>query len=291
MRKYYNIAVPTYKRKNPKIFNMLKDENIKITLFVREEELQSGFYNDIKNDRVEIISIGTDVIDLGDTRQRILQYYIDNNIKYCIMFDDVIENIYDTSDQTKTISQCIEECVNRLENDELKDLCIFYQFHRENLKRCISDKNNKKYFICCPFQALIINTEIAKKYNIKYHTFSKIGAAEDEAIFADSLKAGLITCGNTKICIEGKMPCVKSDGGTHVNENDTEYKADYVQGLLDKYIGPMYGVYCTKKYRSNIKCMYAFANFDYDYFYSVLIEQRDKNKKIIDSKFKITYGE
>lgn len=286
--KNYKILVPTYKRKNPKILNMLSlDKDLELYFCIRHEELQ--FYDDFcKDKRIHFVDLGENIVDLGDTRKRMMQYAIDNDIKYVVMLDDTLDNVYDVDDKSKTITQCIEECVNRLETDELKQYCIMYQFHRPERKRCISDKEHKKYFVCCPVQAYIINTKLYARYGLKFKSYKESGS-EDEAFFVDTLQKGLVTCSNVKINVSGDLPAVKKEGGTHDRAymlENLEKVADERENTLMNYIGRMYGVYVTKKHRSTIGCLFAMASFDYDYFYNVLVKNRELNQKVIDCGFK-----
>lgn len=282
------ICVPTYNRKNPKILKMLeKDKNLVLSFCVRGELLDSGFYDDFKNNpQIELLNLGYGLTNLGHTRQRIMQYCKDKKIKYVTMLDDTLDDIYDIIDMGKPISQILDEVIDRLENDPLKDLCVMYQFHRPERKRCISDKEHKKYFVCCPVQAFTINVDKAFEYGLTFKSYDEAGS-EDEAFFVDTLKKGLITCSNTNVNISGDIAAVRKEGGTHESDDILENIADYRETKLAQYAGEMYGVYYTKRYRTNIGCLFSMATFDYDYFYDVLISRREQNKKIIDSEFKV----
>lgn len=279
-----HIYIPTYKRKKPRCLELLdKDSNIVVDLCVRHEELENGFYDHLKSiDRLNLIDIGSNVIDLGDTRQRILDYCRSINERYCVMFDDTVSNVYSLK-TNEVISVCLWHCIDQMiENQQLN---IMFALSTEQRKHHAQNIDTK-YFLHCPAQAFIIDTYLAHKYDIKFKPLSICGI-EDMAFFIDTLKAGLLTCTNRIINVIVETTLKKKDGGTHTDELSVEDKCDrYCQGLRN-YVGNMYGVYFTKRYRHQIKDNVCFAAFDYEYFIDCLIKYRDENQDLIKSGFKI----
>lgn len=278
-----NIYAPTYKRTEPRILEMLKHQDIIINLCVRGEELDKGFYDHLKNiDRINLVNIGYNVIDLGDTRQRILDYCRYNNEQYCVMLDDTVSDIYNL-DRTKTAEECLEEAIAQMkENQELN---VMYAISTEQRKHHAQNINTR-YFLHCPAQGFIIDTFLANKHNVTFKPLSICGI-EDMAFFCDTIKAGLLTCTNRQINMIVETTLKPKNGGTHTDHYSVERKSDIYNSNLLKYTGEMYGVYFTKRYRHQIESQCCFAAYDYEYLIDVLIKYRDENQQIIDSKFQV----
>lgn len=281
-----DIFIPTYQRLDMKALALLKDPNVRINFCVRGDALDSGFYDKFieehKNDNINMLNIGYNVIDLGDTRQRILDHCCNAGIRYCVMFDDTVSDVYNL-DHNKSISECIEECIEQMkENQELN---VMYAFSHEQRKHHAQDINTK-YFLHCPAQAFIIDTFLAGKHNITFKPLSICGI-EDMAFFIDTIKEGLLTCTNRQINIIVETTLKAKKGGTHTDSYTVEKKCDIYNTGLHEYVGDMYGVYFTKRYRHQIEDWVCFAAYDYDYFIDVLIKYRHENQNIIDSKFAV----
>lgn len=279
-----NIYIPTYKRQQPKALSLLKDNNVKLCFCVRHEELITGFYDlpQFKNSNIELIDIGSNIIDIGDTRQRILNCCRLRNEKYCVMLDDTVSDIYNL-DRNKSISECLSDCIKQMkENQELN---VMFALSTEQRKHHAQDIS-AKYFLHCPCQGFIIDVELAKKHNITFKS-QEICGSEDMAFFIDTIKEGLLTCTNKEYNMIVETTLKKKDGGTHVDVLTVEDKADMYATKLQKYVGDMYGVYFTKRYRHQIESQCCFAAFDYDYFNDVLVKYRHENEEIIKSKFKV----
>ena len=279
-----DIFIPTYQRLDMKALQLLKDENIRLNFCVRGEALDSGFYDglkeQLKDQNVEFIDLGYNIIDLGDTRQRILEYCLIKDIRYCVMFDDTVSDVYNL-DHNKTISECIQECIDQMK--ENKELNVMYAFSHEQRKHHAQNIDTK-YFLHCPAQAFIIDVYLAAEHDITFKPLSICGI-EDMAFFIDTLKAGLLTCTNRQINIIVETTLKPKQGGTHTHNHSVEKKCDIYCTGLQKYVGDMYGVYFTKRYRHQIEDWVAFTAFDYEYFIDVLIKYRHENQNIIDSKF------
>lgn len=274
-----HIFIPSYKRPIFKALNLLNDSNVMLHVCIRHEELDLYTY---QHERLEYVDIGKDVIDLGDTRQRILDYCFAHNIRYCVMFDDTVSIVYELN-KYSSISECIEQCIEQMRQNQM--LNVMYAFSHEQRKHHAQDINTK-YFLHCPAQAFIIDTFLAHSYNITFKPLSVCGI-EDMAFFIDTIKAGLLTCTNRMINIIVDTTLKPKEGGTHTDSYSVEKKCDIYNTGLAKYAGEMYGVYFTKRYRHQIGSQACFAAYDYDYFIDVLVKYRDENEDIIKSQFKI----
>lgn len=281
-----NIYVPTYGRKQPAILSMLdKDVNICINLCVRTEDYRNGFYDHLKNIwRINIIPIGENIHDIGETRQAILKYCYDRNIQYCTMIDDGITNIKDTTSRM-SISQCVENAIYKMRNDVFSDLVFMYGFYREGM-RYIGVHKDDTYFVGLTQQAFVIDVSKCYKHNIIFKPLNVCGI-EDIAFLLDGIKEGLITIGNTNLVIEGKMPNKPEIGGNHksLSNKDLASRYDSQHKVLEKYIGNIYGMSLEKKFRKSLNESVTYAILNYAYFRDVLVFNRDKNSDIISAKF------
>lgn len=284
----WKLYVPTYMRPQPKILDMLKkDDKLKMTFVVRDELYSNGYYDHLKNVKnLDFLAIGS-LQDLGDTRKEIMIHAIQNKIKYCVMFDDCLNSLINEDDETMSISECIDNCCRRLEDDPLKEYAIMFEFYRKS-RHYSKRPLDSKYFLENPIQAFIINVPLAHCHDINFHT-KKIVGVEDEAFFAETLQHGLITCSNSKFVIDGDLPGVKKQGGDHYDDDfENEDKLyDELEARRLAYNGHMFGVYQTKRYRRTIGHCITCTQFDLDYFNRVLVEKRDLNQTVINNQFKI----
>lgn len=284
------IFIPTYNRKTFNALHLLNDENVKLMLCVRHSMIINNYYKELLNkyDRIELVDIG-EPNEIGQTRENILKYCQNKKIKYCVMLDDTISNIRDVTDETLTISQCINKCIQQMQTNLFSDLSVLFALSTP--KRNHHGSLSQEYFYHCPAQGFIIDTELCKQHDVHFLNMSICGS-EDMAFFIDTIRAGLITCTNPKIVMIGDMPMKSKVGGTHVeNDNTIEKRNDKFITGLKKYVGDMYGVYFTKRYRHGLKEYVCFTAFDYDYFYDVLIRYRSENEQIIKSRFKVKFEE
>lgn len=282
-----DIYVPTYKRKTFRILELLKDKNIRLNLCVRRSEIENNFYEHLYNNpQINFVDLGNNICDIGDTRERIICFCQAHNIKYCIMLDDTVSDIYykDSNYITDVSSSaCLKMCIEQMKENE--EMNVMFALSTEQRKHHAQDINTK-YFLHCPAQGFIINTELCKQHNINFHSLKIVGS-EDMAFFIDTLKAGLLTCTNRHINMTVETTLKQKSGGTHTDKYSVERKSDIYTSNLRKYVGNMYGVYFTKRYRHQIESQCCFTAFDYEYFIDVLIKYRDENKQIIDSQFKV----
>ena len=279
-----DIYIPTYKRKYFKALELLNDKNIRLNLCVRHSEIENNFYSHLyDNHQIAFVDLGNDIHDIGDTRERIIMFCQAHNIQYCIMLDDTVSDIYYLNDTSVSPSTCLQLCIEQMKKNQ--DLNIMFALSTEQRKHHAQNINTE-YFLHCPAQGFIIDTYLCQKYNINFHSLKIVGS-EDMAFFIDTLKAGLLTCTNRNINMIVETTLKQKSGGTHTDKYSVERKSDIYTSNLRKYVGNMYGVYFTKRYRHQIESQCCFTAFDYDYFIDVLIKYRHENQQIIDDKFKV----
>lgn len=293
--KLWRLCVPTYRRDNPLILRMLeKDETLELYLCCRHEEIENGFYDKLASlDRVNIVDLGEGLQELGETRQRILEYCRKEDVSFCCMFDDGICNVLEAySDATP--SQVFNECCEFMLNDELSDVMIGFTFTKnmyldpkKNVWKQLQNSNvpEREYFTVYPGQAIMINVKKAFEYGISYKNMNECGF-EDGAFFGDSIKAGLVWGGRRWIMIDGVVPNAPKAGGSHHDNFKVEDKYDKHNRMCFEYLNMM-GISIQKRYRDYVGGYCSFIIWDYDYFYRVLCKDRDKNEKIISSKFQL----
>lgn len=287
-----DIYVPTYKRKNPKILAFLKDKEIRLHLCVRHETVKD--YEHLKSynrfsidDRLSIVDLGDGIKDIGETRKKIIEHCLSKRLKYCIMFDDGLTNVLDLSDKYTSISTSIKKAINFLKKKQTEHKEVFcYTFYRAGNNFLGVDKKDE-YFVGFPLQAEIIDLNYIRRYNINFKSMKEVGL-EDIAFFVDAVKEGLIFVSDQNICIEGKLPNAIEEGGNHQEDVKAfEKKRDDSHKQLMSYVGKMYGIMLTKKYRESLGFCLTYAKIDFSYFRDVLVYHRTENKKIIQNKFMI----
>lgn len=291
----WGLFVPTYKRKEPLILQMLDiDSKLVINLCVRHEELESGFYDHLKdNNRIELIDLGTGLKNLGDTRERIINYCKENRYDYCCMFDDCIFNVHER-DSSKSIVDTLQNCIVRMASANYAEYIVGFSFVKLRyldtktgelkLKRNHNLKD-EQYFVSYPGQAVILNVNLLSKHNINYHSLDEVGF-EDAALFGDTIKAGLVWLGDIHVGIDGAVPNVPKPGGSHHDNFDVEKKYDKHNKMTYDYLNMM-GVHISKQYRDYADSFISFLVWDFDYFRDVLVTHRKDNKKIIESHFSL----
>lgn len=290
----WKLCVPTYGRKEPKILEMLKkDKSLEIDFFVRGEDYDRGFYDELKRKkRVKVHSLGRGLHELGETRQRILEWCQSYDVRYCCMFDDGIVDVVDEMIPQLTISEVFEHCIHLMQTDKLHDNIVGWSFHKRNgiyadgstCKWNDDHVKQERYFLTMPAQALIIDVAMTTFHKIEYKSLDEVGF-EDCAFFADCVKEGLIFGARKYIKIDGAVPNEKKVGGSHVASEDIELKYDEQNKRCLEYIGNMMGVYVEKRYRSFAKGLMSYIIFDTDYYREVLCEKPKENAQIIKSKF------
>lgn len=277
----YEVFVPTYNRPQPAIIQMLdKDEHLRLTLCVRDD-VDLAMYAELPHqDRIDWMFLGTGIKDIGETRRRILDKAKDRT-KFCIMLDDGLTNI--TSKFNDSISKCIQDAISWMKYYD----AFCYTFYRlGNHFLGVSEIDN--LFVGPPLQAFIINTEKAKRLGINFQPMDVCGL-EDIAFFIDAVKKGQLFVSDQTIFIEGKLPNVLIDGGNHdsIDKLKFEKERDESHKRLMKYIGPMYGVMLTKKYRTSLKQVLTYCRIDYAYFRDCLFYHKQENMKIVENQFRI----
>lgn len=211
--KNYIVTCLTYKRKEPKIFKMLdRDPKLVIHFGVRREEYENGFYDDWKwNPQIKFILLDN-VVDAGDTRQKILEACHKMGYKYVVQFDDTVQSIrYDG--KTCSHTRCIEYAIEEMEKSELNP--IGFEFVRFGMT---APRKHKAYI-----QAWIIDVQRLFDAGIHFRTVKEVGW--DDFVFSWEVhNKGFYTITNPKIVRVAKStyPWANEPGGTHVNDSFDE---------------------------------------------------------------------
>ena len=208
--KNYIVTCLTYKRKYPKIFDMLfKDPELVIHFGVRREEYENGFYDNWKdNSQIKFILLDN-VVDAGDTRQKILDACHEMKYKYVVQFDDTVRNIRHMR-KTYTATKCIETAIEEIENSELNP--IGFEFVRAGT----TERKTHKAYI----QAWIINIERLFETGIRFKCVKDVGW--DDFVFSWEVhNTGFYTITDPDLVRVAKStyPWANEAGGTHVGES------------------------------------------------------------------------
>lgn len=292
----YKICIPTYNRKDLLCLELLKDPTIELNLFVRQEALDEGFYDFLKNHkRVNLISLGRDVKDIGDTRERILQHCVDENVDYCVMLDDGVYDLYIQRDEFSRDNQhkVIEELIHAIEHRPNGLPCAGGGFRKDDALFADGVRKKINFGITCrnmlgftPTQAIILNVKVCKEYDLHYKTLDVVGF-EDCAFYVDALKKGLVFVTPWNCCFGAVVPNSTKSGGNHSLNENVEHKYDKQAYTCREYLGDIYGIGMSKRYRSYANAFLTMVEVDNDFFWEVLVKNRKINAKIIDSNFKI----
>lgn len=273
----YNVYVPTYNRSTLQVFQMLSDPNVMITLCVRHEEASIRR----SSDRINILDLGEDIHDIGETRKRILQYSIDQGDEYCIMIDDQISDLYYLTDKHDYdhISKAFSKAIEMFDHNKI----LIYGFWRQG-SQFIGVDDLDVYFKGIPMQAVIIDNIVAKRHGIMYESMDVCGL-EDMAFLIDGIRQGLVSVGGETDVI-GKIPNKIIAGGNHtMTVKEYEKRRDEDCEKLLKYSKLRYGICLEKKYRHSIGMSLAYVRLDFDYFRTVLVNERSNNLQTIKEMF------
>lgn len=287
----WRICIPTHGRQEPKSLRLLNtDPSLELYYFIREEE--SDLYWRLRSkERVHVISLGTGLHELGETRERIMQWCRDKSIDYCIMLDDGVISL--NRDYTvATTSITLDEFIATFEQHDMSDFVVGCSFVK---KFALNDDDRlikldvpkpRDYLMNVPTQAVMLDVKKCAKYDLHYKSLDEVGF-EDCAFFVDALKKGLIFASNANICFSAIIPNCKKIGGSHSANENLERKYDIQMQRCMKYIGNIYGVQMQKRWRNYAQSMLTMIEIDCDYFYEVLVKNRGANAQIIKDGFKI----
>ena len=208
------ICIPTYKRKWPSILPIIRqNDDLTFMLCVRKDEYLSGYYNEPQFNLQNIQYMLLDNVHcIGETREAILQYAINNNYNYCFMIDDTQYGLHDTTNRIKYLSTILDNCIERFETDKLKDKAFAFLFSRKAFSTTI--KNQKTYFISQLCQTYILNCKICKDYDLHFKRMDEVGI-EDLDFYIEAVNKGLVALSDTRFIRIGEHPSIKRDGGCH----------------------------------------------------------------------------
>lgn len=280
-----DIFVPTYGKADLPILQMLKDPLIRINLCIRSD-CDKSIYDEVRKlDRVNFIELGYGINNLGQTRQRIVSYCLEHDIRYCAMFDDGLTDV--KLNDVSCISDAIYMAILRLKsfNEDYPTCC--YCFSRKGDNFLGVDKSDK-CFSGLPLQAVVLDCQILSKYGVNYEDMDICGL-EDVAFFMDAVKEGLVFIGFQDYYVVGKLPNVIVKGGSHTDESIEQFikRRDRDHKRLMDYVGPTYGIMLTKKWRESLGFSLTYARIDFGYFREVLVNHRLENADLIKNKFRI----
>lgn len=289
----YRICIPTYKRTVLPCLQLLKYSGIELDIFVRNEELESGFYDFLKViPRVNIRDLGKDVIDIGDTRDRIMRWCLDNDIEYCLMLDDGVDDIW-YANEDRQLDTVICSMITCVSHSAFKDRCLGLaprkvraMFNDGTMRDVNFSLKNRDYLAHTPTQAVLLDVKRCFAARIRYKTLDVCGF-EDCAFYVDALKHGCVFSTPECFHFSAVVPNANKAGGNHTTDVSLEEKYDKQAAQCKKYIGNIYGIALSKRYRSYAKTQLALIEVDNDYFYEVLVKDRIKNANIIKNKFLI----
>lgn len=231
------ICIPTYKRKWLSILSLIRQyKNLTFTLFVRRSEFNNGYYNEAQFKLQNIkFALLDNVNCIGETREAILQYCINNNYEYCLMIDDTQYGLHDTTNRIKGFDTILSNCIERFETDKYKDKAFAFVFSRKAFSTALNKQ--KTYFISQLCQTYILNCKICKEYDLHFKRMQDVGI-EDLDFYIEACDKGLIALSDTRFIRIGEHPSIKREGGCHHNmEGSTERDTQTIRAdKLAEYI-------------------------------------------------------
>lgn len=286
MNKSYAVCIPTYKRMFPASLRLAQQSNVDIHYFVRQSDFDNGFYNHFYDisEKIHLHPI-TGVHELGETRQSILDYCIDNDIDYCIMLDD---GVYKFGKSNKSMNKFIKRIIDKFEDSYGATVAGSFVKRGYTLPNGERGKIKRKidcdYFGNIPTQAIILNVKRCQQHELSYKSIDEVGF-EDCAFFIDAIKKGCFIVSDNSWTFEAIVPNAKKNGGSHEFTTNLEEKYDIQMKRCKEYIGDMYGVQVQKRYRKYADSMLTMIEVDCDYFREVLTNS--KNEKLVENQFKL----
>ncbi len=293
-----DVYVPTYKRKTFPALNFLNDKLIRLNLCVRSEEDDAGFYDELKRiDRINIIRLGYGLTDIGDTRQSILQYCIDNDIDFCPMFDDSVIELCNVSEYgINKPSGMIAKLIDEIKQLDIADEVALGGFVTRraystwdgttgNFREFNYPQYEECFFADFPSQAVILNVKVLKQHGIQYHKIDEYGL-EDCVFVADCLREGLVFYFNPSFRKDALAANAVKEGGNHTVHNSKEkvrQKYNVAQMKTYERYKDMMGIIAEARYRGYLEGEVFFVGFNWNYYREVLVFNRKMNQDIIDA--------
>lgn len=290
--KKWQIFIPTYNRPTIAALKMLtyeKNKDLRLTLVLRPSEYDSAVAK-YKDSRLSFLKLDDKTSNIGDTRRQIVEHAEQIGLDYCVMIDDGIEDIYDTSNKDAGLVRLIDKMISDKEASEYSDYLAIIGVLRNDRLLHRYRSIGEKYLTRAPYQFVCIDLDKIKKQGINYKSSDIVGL-EDAAFFVDCLKSGLACFNDLDIVMDGAKSDSKKVGGNHLEDEDIaeEYRLKHLKLL--KYIGPMYGVSLQKEYRQRIGQSVEFVKYDLDMFRDCILYERSFNKDILKSRFKLPQEE
>lgn len=189
-------------------------------MFVRKDDYEAGYYNkpQFKLNNLSFVAIDG-VHELGMTREKILQYAINNSYDYCMQIDDSQFGLQDITGQHVRLSEIIDECLLRFKTDKYADKAFAMNFIRD-----VEDvKLFKQYFLSQLCQTFILNCKVCKQYDLHFHSLDNCGL-EDLSFVIHAADKGLIELTDARFIRIGRPGSVVGEkGGCHGEDDKDKY--------------------------------------------------------------------
>lgn len=227
------ICIPTYKRKWPTILSLIRlTPNLTFNMFVRDDDYNNGYYNEpqFKLNNLRFITIN-DVHELGETRERMLQYAIKHNYAFCLQIDDSQFGLQDITGNIKSFSGILEKCLERYETDKYKEKAFVMNFSSDIDFRRLSKPES--YFESQMCQTYLFNCNVCKQYDLHFHSLDYCGL-EDCSFIIHAADKGLIELSDCRYIRNGRHASTAGEkGGCHGNDTADTYLALNIKRAKD----------------------------------------------------------
>lgn len=232
-------AIPTYRRKFPKCLELLKQfPDCRMTLFVRKEEFSSGFYNHLLSEnQIDFVQL-SDCHDIGDTRQKIIEYCFENDFDYCLMSDDSVSNFSNISHSKFSFSKMMLDIINEITSDKNSKYIVS---NRLGLR-----KNLKKSYNNAIAKCFLLDIKKLKQKNLNFVIAKECG--HEDFVFAYECHIHGLMSIHSQIYVaksRGSLPTVGEEGGTHSSTITHE-----VEDFINQKSELSYQ-YLTEKYKNS----------------------------------------
>lgn len=213
------IMCPTYKRKSPRILELMKKfPNDDIYFCVRKEEFEKGFYDEWKtNEHCKFILL-EGCSNIGNTRKKILEYCFEHNEKYITMLDD---NVFDViCEGENSLNQIFEKVIDDERSDPYFDRVAAIRIPK---KKARINKSGTKNYSASVNLIFILDIEKIKLAGINFE--DSLNCGHEDFVFAYELHMNGLCSVNSKIAKVRSRSCLPhlvTSGGTHENQTTND---------------------------------------------------------------------
>ena len=216
------ICIPTYKRKWPAILGCIRlNQDLLFHMFVRKADYEAGYYDEaqFKLDNLKFVPIDG-VHELGMTREKMLQYAINNGYEYCMQIDDSQFGLQDITGKYVRLSEIIDACLNRFKTDKYSNKAFGMNFIRN-----VEDVDSyEQYFLSQMCQTFILNCKVCKQYDLHFYSLDECGL-EDLSFIIHAANKGLIELTDSRFIRIGRPGSVIGErGGCHDEDSIDKYR-------------------------------------------------------------------